>query len=123
MIPVFVSSTFLDLKNHREAVCDALRQGGFLDVAMEHMGARDERPYEECLRIVKEESQYFIGIYAHRYGYIPDGHKISITEAEYKAAGEADLKRLIYIVDPNMPWVPSPIERIGFIRFLKYTGV
>jgi hypothetical protein len=51
MIPVFVSSTFVDLKAHRAAVCDALRQGGFLDVAMEHLGARDERPQEECLRV------------------------------------------------------------------------
>lgn len=110
MIPVFVSSTFVDLKDHRAAVCDALRQGGFLDVAMEHLGTRYERPQEECLRIVKEESHYFIGIYAHRYGYIPDGCKISITEAEYEAAGDANLKRLIYLVDPDIPWVPNNID-------------
>lgn len=110
MIPVFVSSTFLDLKDYRIAVCDALRQGGFLDVAMEHLGARDERPHEECIRIVKEESQYFIGIYAHRYGYIPDGYNISITEAEYDAAGNKDLKRLIYVIDPDFPWVPNHID-------------
>lgn len=110
MISVFVSSTFADLEEHRKAVCESLRQGGFLDIAMEHLGARDERPQEECLRIVKEEAKYFIGIYAHRYGFIPEGCQISITEAEYEAAGDANLKRLIYIVDPTMPWVPDDID-------------
>ena len=109
MTPVFVSSTFIDLEPHRKAVCDALRQGGFLDIAMEHLGARDERPQEECLRLVTEESQYFIGIYAHRYGHIPDGSEISITEAEYYAA--KDLKRLIYVVDSKTPWVPEHIDK------------
>jgi Domain of unknown function (DUF4062)/prokaryotic YEATS domain len=126
MIPVFVSSTFVDLKNHRTAVCEAFRQGGFLDVAMEHLGARDERPQDECLRVVKEESHYFIGIYAHRYGYIPDGCTISITEAEYEAAGDANLKRLIYIVDPGTPWVPNNIDSgksaKQLERFKKFLG-
>lgn len=108
--PVFVSSTFVDLVEHRKAVCDALRQGGFLDVAMEHMGARDERPQDECLRMIAEESNYFVGIYAHRYGYIPDDSDVSITEAEYHAAGDSELKRLIYVVDQETPWIPEYID-------------
>lgn len=110
MIPVFVSSTYEDLKDYRTTVRESLRQGGFLDVAMEHLGARDERPQDECLRIVREESKYFIGIYAHRYGYIPDGCRISITEAEYEAAKDAKLKRLIYILDDETPWLPKNID-------------
>lgn len=110
MISVFVSSTFIDLADHRTAVRDSLRQGGFIDVAMEHLGARDERPYDECLRVVKEECEYFVGIYAHRYGYVPKNSEISITEAEYLAAGDANLKRLIYVVDPKTPWIPEYID-------------
>ena len=126
MIPVFVSSTFMDLEEHRVAVCDALRQGGFIDIAMEHLGARDERPQDECLRLVQEEAQYFIGIYAHRYGHIPDGCDISITEAEYVAAGAANLKRLIYLVDPDIPWIPNNIDSgksaKNLARFKKHLG-
>jgi hypothetical protein len=109
MISVFVSSTFLDLVDHRTAVRESLRQGGFLDVAMETLGARDERPEDECKKLVKD-SQFFVGIYAHRYGYVPVGSAISITEAEYHAASEADLKRLIYMVDPKTPWIPEHID-------------
>ena len=64
---VFVSSTFVDLQIHRKAVLDVIRQLGAIDVSMEHFGARDERPKDECLRLVREESDVFVGIYAHRY--------------------------------------------------------
>jgi hypothetical protein len=110
MIRVLVSSTFVDLTDHRAAVRDSLRQAGFIDVAMEHLGARDERPQNECLRLIEEESDYFVGIYAYRYGHLPDGAEVSITEAEYHAAGEAELKRLIYLVDPKLPWIPEHID-------------
>jgi hypothetical protein len=83
---VFVSSTFLDLTEHRKSVQEAIRQLGAIDVSMENFGARDERPKAECLRLIQEESDSFIGVYAHRYGYIPKGERKSITEAEYDAA-------------------------------------
>lgn len=110
MITVFVSSTFTDLKEHRLAARETLRQAGFIDVAMEDLGARDERPMGECIRLV-QESDYFVGIYAYRYGYVPEENEASITEVEYQAAAEAGLKRLIYIVDPDFPWLPSAIEQ------------
>src|SRR4051794_40032938 len=96
---VFLSSTFTDLKSHREAVQDAIRQLGVVDVSMEHFGARDERPLDECVRLVKQESDIFVGIYAHKYGYIPKGSTKSISDLEYKSASEAALPRFIYVVD------------------------
>jgi hypothetical protein len=77
---------------------------------METFGARDERPQTECLRLVQDECDYFVGVYAHRYGYIPDGSDISITEAEYHAAGETKRKCLIYVVDRHTPWIPDYID-------------
>ena len=68
---VFVSSTFVDLKEYREAVRDALRQLGTIDLAMEDFGSRDERPVKECLRVVAQESDTLVGNYAHRYGHVP----------------------------------------------------
>ena len=61
---------------------------GALDVCMETFGARDDRPRDECLRIVREETDVFVGIYAHRYGHIPPEDIVSITEAEYDQAAE-----------------------------------
>jgi hypothetical protein len=88
----------------------ALRQLGAVDVSMEHFGARDERPADECVRLVRNESDLFVGIYAHRYGYVPDGAGVSISEMEYLAATEAALPRFIYLVDDNQPWLPAHID-------------
>ena len=107
---IFVSSTSLDLVDFRQCVQEAIRQFGGIDVSMENFGARDERPKEECLRLIAEESDIFVGIYAHRYGFIPDGDSISITEAEYEAATLAGIPRFIYLVDDNTPWIPNYID-------------
>ena len=107
---VFLSSTFTDLAEYRQTVQGAIRQLGAVDVSMEHFGARDERPAEECVRLVREESDLFVGIYAHRYGYVPDQADVSISEMEYKAASEASLPRFIYLVDENLPWIPAHID-------------
>jgi hypothetical protein len=108
---VFLSSTFADLAAHRQAVQAAMRKLGVADVSMENFGAREERPADECLRLVREESDLFVGIYAHRYGFVPEGHDASMSELEYRAAGEAALPRFIYIVDDSHPWLPAHIDR------------
>ncbi len=107
---VFLSSTFTDLAEYRKTVQGAIRQLGAVDVSMEHFGARDERPVDECVRLVRQESDLFVGIYAHKYGYVPDGADVSISEMEYKAASEASLPRFIYIVDESQPWLPAHID-------------
>jgi hypothetical protein len=107
---VFVSSTYVDLVEHREAVQRAIRQLGDTDVSMEQFGARDERPKAECLRIIQDESDLFVGVYAHRYGFVPDGEQKSITESEYDAAGQGNLPRFIYLVNNDIPWRPVHID-------------
>ena len=107
---VFISSTFLDLVEHRKAVEKVVRQLDAVDISMEHLGARDERPKDECIRLIKEEMDVFVGIYAHRYGHIPDGEAISITEAEYEAATDVGTRRLVYMVNPSTPWVPTYVD-------------
>jgi hypothetical protein len=107
---VFISSTFLDLQDYRSAVREGIRQLGLEDIAMEHFGARDERPKEECLRIINNETDYFVGIYAHRYGFIPKKSKVSITHAEYLAASKTDVPKLIYIIDNEHPFPPKFID-------------
>lgn len=106
---VFISSTFKDLEAFRKTVIEAVRQLGAVDVSMEHFGARDDRPKDECLKLIGQ-SDVFVGIYAHRYGYIPDGDAISILEAEYEAATSAGKPRLIYLLKDGVPWPPELIE-------------
>jgi Domain of unknown function (DUF4062)/prokaryotic YEATS domain len=116
---VFVSSTFSDLKDHRATVQAAIRQLGATDVSMEHFGARDARPRDECLRIIGQESDSFVGIYAHRYGHVPAGSKKSITEAEFDAAERAKLPRFTYVVDEEALWNPKYIDSGQLLRCLQ----
>lgn len=108
---VFLSSTYSDLATHRGAVQAALRKLGAVDVSMENFGAREERPVDECMRLIREESDTFVGVYAHRYGFVPDGYDKSISELEYRAAADASIPRFIYLVDDNHPWLPAHIDR------------
>jgi hypothetical protein len=108
---VFLSSTFDDLKDYRRAVRDGIHKLGASEVSMETFGARDESPSSACERLAQEESDLFVGIYAYRYGYIPDGADISILELEYKAASLVSLPRFIYILDENQPWLKEHMDR------------
>jgi hypothetical protein len=110
MKKVFVSSTYSDLIPYRDVVQKVIRQARAVAVGMEDFGARDDPPLRECLAGV-EESDVFVGIYAHRYGFVPDGLQISITEAEYQHAIIKSLPVFAYILDDNYPWLPMHIDR------------
>jgi hypothetical protein len=43
---IFVSSTFVDLKEYRQKVSQAIRRAGHEDVAMEYYVAEDKRPVD-----------------------------------------------------------------------------
>jgi uncharacterized protein DUF4062/pYEATS domain-containing protein involved in immunity len=109
MTKIFVSSTFTDLENHRRAVREGIRRLDAQDISMENFGSRDEQPKDECLRLVKQ-SDLFVGIYAHKYGFIPEGDDVSLTEAEYNAATVAGVPRFIYILHPKHPWIPDLVD-------------
>lgn len=107
---VFISSTYNDLINYRIAAIKAVEGTSFQAVKMEVFGARPAEPLEACLKEV-EQSDLFIGIYALRYGFIPEGSNISITEMEYVHA--KNLGRPIYcflLDDENQPWLAKWIE-------------
>lgn len=104
---VFISSTFKDLESYRKTVQDAVRVLGAVDVSMEHFGARDDRPKDECVKLITKQSDVFVGIIAHRYGYILDGDTMSILEAEYEAATTAQLPRFLYLLKDEVAWPPD----------------
>jgi len=84
-VRVFLSSTYLDLKKYRDLVAEAIARLGNSTSRMEIFGARPEAPPFACLHEV-EQCDLFVRIYAHRYGYVPPGQVVSITEEEYRYA-------------------------------------
>ena len=97
---VFVSSTYLDNKKRRKVVRDAIRAAGMNPIGMEYFTAKTRPTVEACLESV-EQSDVLVGIIAWRYGWIPEGKDVSITELEYDAADQRLMERgnLLFLLD------------------------
>jgi hypothetical protein len=112
MARIYVSSTFSDLREYRYSVYRALRRLGHDAVAMEDSVAADQRPLDQCLAEVAA-SDVYIGIFAHRYGYVPEHDNPfgrSITELEYRNATALAVPCLIFLLDPAVPWPPRFLD-------------
>jgi|GEM_PF-1311923 len=115
MAKIYISSTFEDLKDERKKAAQAVRRLEHQAVCMEDYVSESRQPLEKCIEDVKQCAAY-IGIFAWRYGYIPDGYDKSITHLEYEAARDAGIPCLIFMVDPKARW---PRESIASDEELK----
>ncbi len=107
---VFISSTYKDLIDYRTAAIRAVEGTNYHASKMEVFGARPDEPLDACLKEV-EESDLFIGIYALRYGFVPEGADISITEREYVHAKELGRPIYCFLLDEdNQGWLTKWIE-------------
>ena len=113
MAKVYVSSTYLDLQEHRMQVERVIRHMGHEDVAMEYYVAEDQRPVAKCLADVAACDLY-VGIYAWRYGWVPPDNnpeKLSITEMEYQQAVKTGKQCLIFLLSDEAPWPRKFIDK------------
>ncbi|GIF23759.1 hypothetical protein BJ973_004370 [Actinoplanes tereljensis] len=110
MARIYVSSTFSDLKEYRAQVSLALRRLGHDDVAMEYYVAEDIRPLDRCLADV-DSCDVYVGIFAWRYGFVPAGQELSITELEYQQARDGGKTCLVFILSDDAPWPRKHIDR------------
>jgi tetratricopeptide (TPR) repeat protein len=107
---VFISSTYKDLIDYRSAAIRAVEGTNYQASKMEVFGARPDEPLHASLKEV-EESDLFIGIYALRYGFIPEGEDISITESEYVHAKKIGRPIYCFLLDEeNQGWLTRWIE-------------
>jgi tetratricopeptide (TPR) repeat protein len=95
---VIISSTARDLPDHRKEVMDACLRQGMFPVMMEHLPASDEEAISASLKMV-DAADIYVGVFAHRYGYVPNEHVISLTEMEYNRAVERKIPRLVFMMD------------------------
>ncbi|MEO1053233.1 MAG: DUF4062 domain-containing protein [Bacteroidota bacterium] len=107
---VMISSTARDLPDYRSMVMDACLRADTFPNMMEHLPALDADAIEASLEMV-DKSDIYIGIFAHRYGYTPNGHDISITEMEYNRAVERAIPILIFIIDDEVPVKPKDFDK------------
>ena len=106
---IFLSSTYNDLAQYRKAASDAIDRLGHHGTKMEVFGARPEEPINACLKEI-DACDLFVGIYAHRYGFIPEGSSASITELEYRHAKKLNKPLFCFVINEDHPWPPKLIE-------------
>lgn len=118
-----ISSTARDLPMHRKQVAEAChRMGVFAEKMMEHLTAENANAVEVSLRLV-DEADVYIGIFAHRYGFIPDynnSNEISITEMEYNRASARGIPRLIFFMDESHESEKSDVDTGPKAKKLKH---
>lgn len=107
---IFLSSTYEDLIEYRQAATEALQRLDHQVGRMEIFGARPVEPSVACLSEI-EDCELFVGIYAHRYGHIPHDSAGSITEAEFRHAKTLKKPVFCFVVDANHPWPSKMMER------------
>ena len=108
---VFLSSTALDLAEHRKAVHKRLmRTGLFHCVRQEDFGAQNAGAVDFCCREA-QEADIFVGLIGLRRGWEPDGdnEKRSITEMEHDRARDAGRRRYLWVAPDDFP-VPGNIR-------------
>ncbi|MCK6576545.1 MAG: tetratricopeptide repeat protein [Anaerolineae bacterium] len=106
---VFISSTSRDLQPYRDAVKAAVERLDLRPIDMRNFGAQPGGAVGVSVREV-QKADIFLGILAHRYGYIPEGASKSVTEQEYDEAVRLHLPRLMYFIDPVFPWDEALVE-------------
>ncbi|MBL8528313.1 MAG: SUMF1/EgtB/PvdO family nonheme iron enzyme [Burkholderiales bacterium] len=109
---VYVSSTYVDLVEHRKAVKVALERAQYDVECMEKYPAFDERPQDKCLEDVAQ-CDYYVLILALRYGFCPpkdNPKKLSITQLEYERAVREGKPCFAFMLDGEHPWPPKWID-------------
>ena len=109
---LFLSSTRDDLADFREVAIHVCQRLGIDVIAMEDFGP-DPRAAAAVCQAKIEQADLFLGLYAYRYGFTPEGFDgVSITQLEYEWATQRQPSPpvLLFLVDENLPWLPSRID-------------
>jgi len=99
---IFVSSTYLDLKDERDLIIKATLEMGHIPVGMEMFSAADEEQWNIIKRQI-DQSDYYVVVVAHRYGSCTGDGK-SYTEMEYDYAISKGIPTLGFILSGDTSW-------------------
>ena len=112
---VMVSSTFSDLKVHREELIDAIRYFKLYPDVMETSGPQAETDVIDTSLTMVRDSAALISVIGHRYGQTPEcpdrnPDELSITELELSEAMRLERPILLFIMGAKHPITIEDIE-------------
>ena len=111
---VMISSTYMELKEHRAAVNLAARTLGMFPLDMGDDSSLLGDLIHESLDKV-EKARAYVGLISYRYGRIVEdprrnSHGWSLTEMEYRRAKERGIPRCVFIMADDHDPAPRPSE-------------
>lgn len=84
-LQIFISSTYLDMKEERQAAVEAILKSGNIPAGMELFTAGNESQLQSIMRWI-DESDIYVLLLGGRYGSIEKSSGLSYTEVEYDYA-------------------------------------
>ena len=105
-VPIFVSSTKLDLYDYRQKAHETLLGLKTEPIGMEYFGAKSCKPLEYCMSQIAD-CKIFICIVAMCYGSIDTESGLSITHLEYMHAQKLGIPTYVYLFDEDKGAMPS----------------
>lgn len=109
-LQVFVSSTYLDLKEERQAAVSAVLKAGHIPAGMELFTAADKSQLDIIKRWIDESDVYML-ILGGRYGSVEAESGVSYTELEYNYALE--IGKPLFAVVINDDALESKVKEVG----------
>src|SRR3954449_11222354 len=97
-LQVFVSSTYADLRDERQAAVEAILTAGHIPAGMELFAAGDESQMNAIRRWI-DESDVFLLILGGRYGSIDPSNGKSYIHLEYEYAVEQGKPFFAVVID------------------------
>jgi len=95
-LKIFISSTMTDLQAERQAVEQAIADLRLEAVRAETLGSQPMSSRQACLEMARQ-CDIYLGIYGARYGWVPPGDQVSVTEMEFQEARKRGKDILVYI--------------------------
>lgn len=108
---VFLSSTFLDLIEERDAVRDALRKKRVSTLAMEDFLAAADTPLDVALENLRNSDLMVLVLGSKAGSLLPDGSGATYTSAEYEELLRLGKEPLVFVKQKKRRWHRLPSWR------------
>ena len=106
---IMISSTLMDLPEHRKDVLEACLRQGMEPMRLERLPESDAQAMQVTLEMA-DRADVYLGILAHRYGHVPQGQAMSLVELEYNRVVERDIPCLMFLIDREHPIKIEEVE-------------
>lgn len=113
---IFVSSTYTDLKEERQAAVEAILSSGHIPAGMELFSAGDESQMSVIKRWI-DESDIYLLIFGGRYGSVDLITGKSYTHLEYEYALEKNKPIFAVVIEENA--LEEKVKTLGTIAMEK----